>query len=681
MSLLKKISVILIVVSALLLASCSGDAGSSSGGGSTPSSTPLNVNLTTSKDKLFTIENYNVDIYEAPMDVTFTASRNADIRVTIHYNDGTSTEPEVTTYPSRKTVTITLDKDCSVDFHAVATDNKASNGAYKSICFNKLRQPSLTVGETSVSSGEVEVVGNQSITIESWIQYPYEGFNPVLVYTTDGSDPKSSPTATSEGMGTAWVTYMEGMTELKAYLKAGDWQDSDVLDVKLNQRVTPAPYVAEAEEGVVTVLYGEGITLSGTEGQVWFTTNMNLTEADIVNAVSSGSWDDSSTNWVEFYTTTPTLVSGNKEAVKFIAKEAGSKYSEPVVYKVNNKLPAPVLSAAAENKNDKTQTLWIYKCAIDGTEFVSNWTNYSLSGGLYEMTVPSGTTVRVYNKKSGFTDSNKTTIVAKNKLSTPTPTVSGTGVSRYQKLELVSPEGGNIKYIADGVEYSYNGYIEVRETTTITYWAEHANFKDSDTASKIVTVTYNVGDIGPSGGIIVDVSNGYFYNYMELAPSEYFYNQIYGYYSKNGVGSKAQSVGASSTTRGEDNTDALTEAMISGRTFASMTNDLKNTVSDPTNEYAAKKAAGISFTRTLHDGRKMTFNNWFLPAIDQLKMILREKRNGDIDVPFIALNDKFWSSTEESNGSAYYAYINSNGVQSFYRLKGSNGYILPVRYF
>jgi len=682
MNTMKKISAVLLVVSALLLASCGGDSGSS--GGSTPSTKPLDVELTTSKDKLFTIEDYNIDVYEAPLNVTFTASRNADIEVTIWYTDGTSSEPVVEKYSSRKSVEISLDRDCNVYYTAVATDDKMSNGAGISVAFNKLKKPSLSVEGTAVTTDQIEVAGNQYLTIESW--FPYGGF-PSLVYTTDGSDPKTSSTAKTEGVGSAWISYQEEMTELKAYMKMDDWKDSDVLDVKLNQRVTPTPSVTEAEEGVITVMYNDMITLAGANGQIWYTTDVTLPKESIDPSVPGGSWEESKTRWVEAMgLNTPALNSGNTE-VLFVAKEEGSKYSDAVKYTVENKLPAPELYDRTEDKVNNTQTLRFYKRSdIPEIQFNCN-KDYSTVGSFYVITVPTGSEVRAYFTKTNFTKSQTTKVYAANKLTTPVPTVTYVDSQhKYKKLELTSPEGGTIKYILDGVEYTYSGYIEVRETTTITYWAEKAKFESSDQGSRKITVDYNVGDIGPAGGIIVfagSYSSSRGYDYMELARVGSS-NEIYGYYAAKS-GDEAKKVGATDTW-GKVNTELLISKMSNGHAFTDMVNELfkKQIVSGMTDKFAAKTAGNYSLPVTIH-GRssKVTYDDWYLPSIDELSTILTLQRKGTISSSIIQEGEYFWSSSESSAGAAWYAFIDSKfGVRtSDLPIKGNKCAILYVRYF
>ena len=193
---------------------------------------------------------------------------------------------------------------------------------------------------------------------------------------------------------------------------------------------------------------------------------------------------------------------------------------------------------------------------------------------------------------------------------------------------------------------------------------------------------YNVGDIGPAGGYIfydcdADNKSGNYdglistecgWRYLEAAPTDLDGSTVettyrFGYYRTSSSGSNLTIGTGTAIGTGKANTEALVKAM--GET--TYTSDYGTTEG----RYAAKACADYSITV---DG--VVYDDWFLPSKDELDLMycnLKEKDLGSF------ANFDYWSSSEDSNDSAWGQYFDDGSQGSYDRF--SSNYVRPVRAF
>lgn len=178
-------------------------------------------------------------------------------------------------------------------------------------------------------------------------------------------------------------------------------------------------------------------------------------------------------------------------------------------------------------------------------------------------------------------------------------------------------------------------------------------------------ITYNIGDIGPAGGIVFydkgEIVDGW--RYMEVAPNE-FEEVQWGCFNQPIIESRDRTIGA-----GQKNTNAII-------TFHNNLDDYYNQpeVCSTSNDgsVAAKLCADYTFGG---------FQDWFLPSSDEvLEMYNVLHLNGQGDFSFGRWT--YWSSTEVEGDNVAIATDFETGDQGYLCKQCSEVAVArPVRYF
>ena len=687
-----KIKPCLILLSAILviaLASC----GMDPSGGSGERYSPLECTISTSVE----LETHGGETWfpSGPVDVTFTFNQDARISYAVSGPSGSSVYESHTV--QGRSFTVRCDKDCEIRVNA-RTDN-SSFSPYYSVRFKNLGKVRVNFSDRQepVTGGTVEVVSNNYtqifFDIDSFVRYEWMS-QPQVRYTTDGSDPHYSPTVKvvqmDENMCMEYIQLTPDMTRIRAYAVLEGWKSSPDTDIKIEIARTQDPVVSESD----ILPYGDPITVTpGEEGSVlWYTTNGSLTAEDL----EPDSWpDDPSGSWVRIPDGgTLSVPEGKGEYyLKFIASEDGKRPSEIIEKTYHVLLPKPEPEKDYTDAGNQKVTAVFSRgggpsdsAAYYSTDKFSRIKATELDDGTgrFSVTVSTGTQVSVWLEKEGYIDSVPTVVQPIIKLAKPTAVIDYKGETKYRLVTLKSTdEGVTIHYILNGVEKTYTNPIEIRQTATITAWAEKDNHQQSDNNSIKVTVKYNIGDRGPAGGTIVHAAGeGYYY---ELAP-KVFTNVIFGYYATKD-GGRPQLSGATFDDgygSGERNTDLLRKMV--GHTYASAkVNAVSGAVTDA---FAIKMVLDYSTTQTIN-GEVVTFDDWYLPSRSEMEGMLRRQKDHEegLDSKYLLPNVMYWCSTEADSSTTmtyvkwsteYPVGINA-GTQS--RSMKNNYYAVMLRRF
>ena len=163
-------------------------------------------------------------------------------------------------------------------------------------------------------------------------------------------------------------------------------------------------------------------------------------------------------------------------------------------------------------------------------------------------------------------------------------------------------------------------------------------------------VSYEIGDIGPGGGLIMYVDTEDIYpdfDYIEVLDAIAYLP--FGYYRVDGASTE---VGTSDAVgSGDENTDALVEAMGEYTAY----------IESSGNEVGLYAAGFASMVRA-------GGYDWYLPSFSDAELIAESG----------LIESDFWTSTESSSTTAY--YCNGSGSVS-YQNKGADNYIIVCRYF
>ena len=599
--------------------------------------------------------------YRVPFDLTFEVNQSVDIRAQIFYfNDK---EPEERTFQGRS-ATIHVDEDCNISFSASTKSSQIS--AFVPV---KFLTPLAVAIDSSDDTSQTE--GVMSLNLGSPIYISYcenrldvtSGIVPIIRYTTDGSDPHTSGTASeftdpaTGMMPTCLLNFDESMTKIRAYAKVENWNDGPEAQINLAINKTDAPIVSPDGEGTILLEYGTTPQVEYV-ADTWYTTNPNLTTDDI-------------DLWVWCGTSIPMETPNLK--VRLVSKDYSRLYSDIVEKTFRIQLPAAQeVSREAVDANTKMTLTFsrgsgpassTVECRVNG--YLRNPATDTDDGNNFTVTVDTGSLVSVKLKKEGYADSEPLTLKALNKLNNPTSTTQTVAGTRYQKLYLQDQSGkdATIKYILDGVERAYTDYIEIRETSTVTYWAEKANYDNSDKVTTKVTVDYNVGDTGPAGGIIVYSTGSDLgeWKYIELL-DEYF-TGVFGYYAKrdNDIAYRVGTTDNGGFGGGEKNTELLATTM-KGHAYANREDKIyRPKVLDKIDSFVALSAYEYSLSVNLHD-RTVVYDDWYLPARDEMRKLLSRQREGYYNASCLKAGFNYWTSVESTNdqisGSAYIVTYN-----------------------
>ena len=164
-------------------------------------------------------------------------------------------------------------------------------------------------------------------------------------------------------------------------------------------------------------------------------------------------------------------------------------------------------------------------------------------------------------------------------------------------------------------------------------------------------VSYEIGDIGPGGGLVmcVDTEDVYpDFDYIEVLDAIFWLP--FGFYRVDGVNTEvgtSEAVGA-----GDENTAALVDAMGEYTTFT-----------DDSDDDIEPYAAGLAYQV------KAGGYDWYLPSSGDAELIAQSG----------LIEDDFWTSTEYSETAAYYWHELSGHINNSSR--ESSEYITVCRYF
>ena len=147
--------------------------------------------------------------------------------------------------------------------------------------------------------------------------------------------------------------------------------------------------------------------------------------------------------------------------------------------------------------------------------------------------------------------------------------------------------------------------------------------------------TYRIGDTGPAGGIVFydKGNNSDGWRYLEAAPS--------------------------TTDRVDQNVFAATSlySQVSNRSVGAGLNNTRMYIERLHRNNVAANTALHYCNNLIHNG----FNDWFLPSIEELRLIYNNLRNNSNAV---FLPRKYWSSTCDSGGAALFIDF-SNGQETY----------------
>lgn len=190
--------------------------------------------------------------------------------------------------------------------------------------------------------------------------------------------------------------------------------------------------------------------------------------------------------------------------------------------------------------------------------------------------------------------------------------------------------------------------------------------------------TYQVGDIGPAGGIIFydcDADNDMGnpdgldssicgWRYLEVA-SESLGKASFGYYKPDGYSCKAVMEQGTEIGCGATNTATLVASMGDAAFLSSKTNTSKDV-------YAAKVCADYSVSVG-----KNVYDDWFLPSKDEMSLLYNFAKENDLLDKFASYD--YWTSSEAEDGESWLQNF-ACGSQYEYG-KDDVNYVLPIRAF
>ncbi|MDT3389418.1 MAG: hypothetical protein LIR25_02300, partial [bacterium] len=328
----------------------------------------------------------------------------------------------------------------------------------------------------------------------------------------------------------------------------------------------------------------------------------------------------------------------------------------------------------------------------------------------FSVTVDSGSKISVGLGKEGYVDSGRTVVQPMIKLKSPSVTFKdkegkdyNNRPLKYQMVTVTANDPGVTLYyrVSDG-DSAYSGVyetpLEFRQTGSIEVWAMKENYETSDHKTVSVKVTYDIGDLGPSGGIIVSTAGGMFddWKYIELAPVRADGSQYkYGYYAKK---DDSEALKVFDIGKNEDqeigNGDYYTRQLVmtmTGHAYGAIDSSWKirpNVAGERITKTAASVADSFVYElKTKVNGRTLSFADWYLPNRTELVYILQRQLNGTINSS-VLVKGNYWSTeeSEDSRGAATLVIFDPESktkkVSEFTSAAKSNmGYVLLLRKF
>ncbi len=211
--------------------------------------------------------------------------------------------------------------------------------------------------------------------------------------------------------------------------------------------------------------------------------------------------------------------------------------------------------------------------------------------------------------------------------------------------------GGGKQYYTDAMASVCN-WDKLAATTLYAFWDE-----------------YEVGDIGPAGGLIFYVKGSFSdgWRYLEAAPADIavdgsVYFHIFGFHRNTPAGSSVLVGTATGIGTGQANTTALVAAMGSAA-YTSPSSMVETTTGD----YAARLCANHVVE---------TYDDWFLPSKDELHQMYQNLKLNELG----GFSDgAYWSSSEYDATFAWYIAFSNETISNIY--KSYTFSVRPVRAF
>ncbi len=567
--------------------------------------------------------------------------------VTIYY---TTDGKEPTTSSEVYSDSFTIHQNCTVKAFAIREDRLTSAVAEESL------EVKAALPTFSVVAGTYETPQNVEITTST--------SGATIYYTLDGTTPTASSSEYTEALSLSETTI------IKAIAVKDNMENSSVSEITYTIYLydpVSAPYftpVGGVFEGLKSVEINSTtagttiyFTINGDEpdrSSTEYTEAIDITENTIVKAyaIKSGA-PDSPTSSAEYFikpfNPTSSVASGTYSTTQTIELESATEgttiyYTRDGTDPTNDSAqyinPFTVTTtttikviAIKDNLNDSS--ISTYEYYIGGTSGITpiNPANYSVTLQLPEgweegtLVIGVGDTV--------------TTVV------TPEPEEGEVTYKWYLDGLVAINNNDEEASISNTLEFGMSldeiwlesgpHILTVEITAGDMKFSDHKVIVASTTGTIGIIDSYEVGDVGPTGGYIfyVDENNDFLnWNYLEAAPTDlgsykfgYFFNSYLGYHELVGT---ATEIGT-----GEANTTALVRAMGSAA-YTSSSSNSSNTTAD----YAA---------RVCDTYEAEGYYDWFLPSKKELDLMYKNLKNRGLG----GFSDDFYWSSSESH--PYYA--------------------------
>jgi len=483
---------------------------------------------------------------------------------------------------------------------------------------------------------------DQSVTISCAISVAQ------IYYTTDGSTPTTSSTEYTTPISVAG----HGTTKtIKALATAAGYSTSDVKTEAfvIDYYATATPTFSPASG---TYASDQSVTISCTTAgsTIYYTTD-------------GGTPTTSSTPY-----SAPSSVAGHGTSTTIKALAIASGYSTSGVgsgmYTISYPAAAtPTFSPASGTYNsDQSVTIssatagaTIYYTTDGGTPTTSS-TPYSapISVAGHE----TSTTIKALAIASGYSTSgvgSGTYTISYPAAATPTFSPASGTYSSDQSVTISCATSGATIYFTTGgatpttLSTLYMGAIEATISgsgTTIKAIATAPGYSTSAEGSATYKDHYDIGDIGPAGGIVFYDKGSYSsgWRYLEAAPSDHSTWVLWNNGSNVTTGATATGIGS-----GAANTATIVSVQGAGT-------------------YAASVCADLSIGG---------YEDWFLPSMDELNLMYAQK--GIIGGLSSSISP-YYSSSETASWTAWVQYFSSGNQDAGY-YKDYGGLVRAIRAF
>lgn len=254
------------------------------------------------------------------------------------------------------------------------------------------------------------------------------------------------------------------------------------------------------------------------------------------------------------------------------------------------------------------------------------------------------------------------------------------------------------------VGWSFNG-TTYHAGEKITVQANDPNNPDSAEEDTVMTLTadwksdYKVGDVGPSGGVIIYVNNDETatWKYIESAPAPLSGNYCFGYNVISGV---ATEIGGTTTEigAGKTNTEIIVNKLGDFACTTATGEGERYTYTDEngeekyTNIYKGEYAAKACEKYEVKNSNNMTYDDWYLPSSKEFEQLYVAYKSSTASNRKKFVTGSYITSSEVDANYCYTAVATAQPVPNFdyvyfnYRDysntdRGGLHSVWPVRYF